>query len=110
MKKIITSSLLVTLGILASLSLFAQEEELVVKGNVLYSDQVNALKTPVPVINVPVSVSIITDDEIARRGFTELGDLVRYTPGVNTSQGEGHRDAIVFRGNRSTADFFQDGV
>ena len=110
MKKIITSSLLVTFGILASLSLFAQEEELVVKGNVLYSDQVNALKTPVPVINVPVSVSIITDDEIARRGFTELGDLVRYTPGVNTSQGEGHRDAIVFRGNRSTADFFQDGV
>ena len=110
MKKIITSSLLVTLGIFASSSLFALEEELVVKGNVLYSDRVNALKTPVPVINVPVSVSIITDDEIARRGFTELGDLVRYTPGVNTSQGEGHRDAIVFRGNRSTADFFQDGV
>ena len=30
--------------------------------------------------------------------------------GVNTSQGEGHRDAVVFRGVRSTADFFQDGV
>ncbi|MEL6529385.1 MAG: TonB-dependent siderophore receptor, partial [Pseudomonadota bacterium] len=29
---------------------------------------------------------------------------------VNTSQGEGHRDAIVFRGVRSTADFFIDGV
>ena len=85
MNKIITSSLLVTLGILASFSLFAQEEELVVKGNVLYSDQVNALKTPVPVINVPVSVSIITDDEIARRGFTELGDLVRYTCLLYTS-------------------------
>ena len=110
MKKLFRSSLLLTVSIFASLSLFAQEEELVVKGNVLYSDQVNALKTPVPVINVPVSVSIITDEDIARRGFTELGDLVRYTPGVNTSQGEGHRDAIVFRGNRSTADFFQDGV
>ena len=110
MKKLFRSSLLLTISIFASLSLFAQEEELVVKGNVLYSDQVNALKTPVPVINVPVSVSIITDEDIARRGFTELGDLVRYTPGVNTSQGEGHRDAIVFRGNRSTADFFQDGV
>ena len=81
-----------------------------VKGNVLYSDQVNALKTPVPVINVPVSVTIITDDEIARQGFQQLGDVVRYTPGVSTSQGEGHRDAVVFRGNRSTADFFQDGV
>ena len=26
------------------------------------------------------------------------------------SQGEGHRDAVVFRGVRSTADFFIDGV
>ena len=110
MKKIFLSSLLVASGILVSSALIAQEEELVVKGNVLYSDQVNALKTPVPVINVPVSVSIITDDEIARQGFDQLGDVVRYTPGVSTSQGEGHRDAIVFRGNRSTADFFQDGV
>ncbi|MEM6557418.1 MAG: TonB-dependent receptor, partial [Pseudomonadota bacterium] len=33
-----------------------------------------------------------------------------YTPGVNSSQGEGHRDAVVFRGVRSTADFFIDGV
>ena len=82
MKKLFRSSLLLTLSIFASLSLFAQEEELVVKGNVLYSDQVNALKTPVPVINVPVSVSIITDEDIAKRGFTELGDLVRYTPGA----------------------------
>ena len=87
MKKIFLSSLLVASGILVSSALIAQEEELVVKGNVLYSDQVNALKTPVPVINVPVSVSIITDDEIARQGFDQLGDVVRYTPGVGTSQG-----------------------
>ena len=109
MKKIFLSSLLVASGFFVSAGLFAQEE-LTVKGNVLYSDQVNALKTPVPVINVPTSVSIVTDEDIIRQGFTELGDIVRYTPGVNTSQGEGHRDAIVFRGNRSTADFFQDGV
>ena len=109
MKKIFLSSLLVASGIFVSSGLIAQEE-LTVRGNVLYSDQVNALKTPVPIINVPVSVSIITDEEIARQGYQQLGDLVRYTPGVSTSQGEGHRDAIVFRGNRSTADFFQDGV
>ena len=109
MKKIFLSSLLLAGGVFLSSGLSAQEE-LTVRGNVLYSDQVNALKTPVPVINVPVSVSIITDDEIARQGYQQLGDLVRFTPGVSTSQGEGHRDAIVFRGNRSTADFFQDGV
>ena len=85
-------------------------EEVIVKGNVLYSDQVTALKTPVPVLNVPQTVSIVTDEDIRKQGFRQIGDIVRYTPGVNTSQGEGHRDAVVFRGVRSTADFFQDGV
>ena len=88
----------------------ADVEEIIVKGNVLYSDQVNALKTPVPVLDVPQTVSIVTDDDIRKQGFRQIGDIVRYTPGVNTSQGEGHRDAAVFRGVRSTADFFQDGV
>ncbi len=98
-----------------SLNAFTQEadddvEELVIKGNVLQADQVAALKTPIAVINVPQTVSIFTDEEIKRQGFRQLGDIVRYTPGVNTSQGEGHRDAVVFRGVRSTADLFQDGL
>ena len=88
----------------------ADIEEVVVKGNVLYADQVNALKTPVPVLDVPQSVSIITDEDIRKQGFREISDIVRYIPGVNTSQGEGHRDAVVFRGVRSTADFYMDGV
>ena len=85
-------------------------EEIIVKGKVLYSDQVNALKTPVPVINVPQTVTIVTDEDIRKQGFRQIGDIVRYTPGVNTSQGEGHRDAVVFRGVRSTADFYLDGM
>jgi Outer membrane receptor for monomeric catechols len=85
-------------------------EEIVVKGKVLYSDQVNALKTPVRILDVPQTLSIVTDVDIKKQGFRELGDIVRYTPGVNTSQGEGHRDSIVFRGVRSTADFYLDGV
>jgi len=91
---------------------FADEtvEEIVVKGKVLYSDQVKALKAPTAIIDVPQSLSIVTDEDIRKQGIREIGDIVRYTPGVNTSQGEGHRDAIVFRGVRSTADFFQDGV
>ncbi len=87
-----------------------QEEEIVVVGKYLYTDQVNALKTPTPIIDVPQSLSIITADQITLQGFTSIGDIINYTPGVNTSQGEGHRDAIVFRGVRSTADFFIDGV
>ena len=85
-------------------------DEVVVEGKVLYSDQVNALKTPTPIVDVPQSAQITTGAEIFDRGFDEIGDIIRYTPGVNTSQGEGHRDAIVIRGIRSTADFFVDGV
>jgi len=110
MKKIILCTFAFAL-ISTNASLFSQDvEEIVVKGKVLYSDQVTALKTPVPIIDVPQTLSIVTDDEIRKQGFREIGDIVRYTPGVNTSQGEGHRDAVVFRGVRSTADFYLDGV
>ena len=92
-------------------STYAQTtDEIIVKGKVLYSDQVNALKTPVPILNVPQSLSVVTDEDIRAQGFRSIGDIARYTPGVNTSQGEGHRDAIVFRGVRSTADFYLDGM
>ena len=106
--------LFVSILFIASFAINADDsenvEEIIVKGNVLYADQVNALKTPVPILDVPQTVSIITDDDIRKQGFRQIGDIIRYTPGANTSQGEGHRDAVVFRGVRSTADFFQDGI
>ncbi len=82
----------------------------IAQGSALYTDQVNALKTPTPIINVPQSLSIMSSEDIALRGFDSVSDIVDYTPGVSMSQGEGHRDAVVFRGVRSTADFFVDGV
>ena len=86
------------------------EGNIVVDGSVLYSNQIAALKTPTKIIDVPQSLTITTQEEIQERGWTSIGQIIDYTPGVNTSQGEGHRDAIVFRGVRSTADFFIDGV
>lgn len=83
---------------------------IVVTGDVLYSSQLNALKTPTPIIDIPQSLSITTADQIIQQGFDSIGDIVAYTPGVTSSQGEGHRDSVVFRGVRSTADFFVDGV
>ena len=85
-------------------------EEIVVVGQYLYIDQVNALRSPTPVIDVPQSLSIVTADQMTRQGFNSVADIVNYVPGVNSSQGEGHRDAVVFRGVRSTADFFIDGI
>ncbi|MEN9017450.1 MAG: TonB-dependent receptor [Hellea sp.] len=85
-------------------------EEIVVTGKYLFSDQVNALKSPTPIIDVPQSLSIITADQITNQGFDSVGDIINYIPGVTNSQGEGHRDSVVFRGVRSTSDFFVDGV
>ncbi len=84
-------------------------EEVVVHGHVLSVSELNSVKTPTPIIDVPQSLSIITADQITEQGITSIGDIIDYTPGVNTSQGEGHRDAVVFRGVRSTADFYLDG-
>ncbi|MEE4296367.1 MAG: TonB-dependent siderophore receptor [Wenzhouxiangella sp.] len=88
----------------------AEMDRINVTGKVLYSDQVNALRTPTPIIDVPQSLTIVTGEELRERGFDSIADIIDYTPGVTNSQGEGHRDAVVFRGVRSTADFFIDGV
>ena len=106
---------LAVLSIVSSLStaVFADDssiEEVVVTGQVLYRDQLNALKTPTPIIDVPQSVVVISSEQIESRAYTSITDIVNYVPGLNSSQGEGHRDSVVFRGVRSTADFFVDGV
>jgi len=108
-----SASLILTLCPVLSMAANAQdnlEDEIIVRGQHLYSDQVNALKTPTPIIDVPQSLSITTSEQIIAQGFDSIGDIVLFTPGVTQSQGEGHRDAVVFRGVRSTADFFIDGV
>ncbi len=85
-------------------------EEIVVKGKYLYSDKVNSVKTPTPILNVPQSLSILTEEQIDEQAFRSMADVLRYTPGLSVSQGEGHRDAIIIRGIQTTADFFIDGV
>lgn len=85
-------------------------EEVVVKGKFLSIDKVNSVKTPTPILDVPQSLSILTDQQIQEQSFQNMGDILRYTPGLSISQGEGHRDAIIIRGIQTTADFFVDGV
>ena len=100
-------------AVLMSNIAYAQSEKdvevITVKGQFLSINESNSIKTPTPIIDVPQSLSIFTADQITERGITSVGQMIDYTPGVNNSQGEGHRDSIVFRGNRSTADFYIDG-
>jgi catecholate siderophore receptor len=67
-------------------------------------------KTAVPILDVPQSISVVTEKQIADQAIRSIADLVRYIPGVSAGQGEGHRDQITLRGNNSTADFFVDGL
>ena len=88
----------------------AARETIIVVGRYLSLDQINAVKTPTPVLNLPQSLSIVSGEQIEKQAFESLGDVLRYTPGVAVSQGEGHRDAIIIRGNQTTADFFLNGL
>jgi catecholate siderophore receptor len=70
----------------------------------------SATRTPTDLNDVPQAVSIVTEQQIDDQALQSIGDVLRYVPGAVVSQGEGHRDQIVLRGNSSTADFFVDGL
>lgn len=70
----------------------------------------NAVKTPTPLVNVPQTITVLTREQLDDQGITQLGDALRYVPGVVLGQGEGHRDQITIRGQNTTADFYFDGL
>ena len=57
--------------VISTSAIFSQDEQLEVKGNVLQKDQVNSLQPPMPVLDVPQSVSIITVEDIRNQGFRQ---------------------------------------
>ncbi len=70
----------------------------------------SATRTDTPLRDVPQSITVITDDLIKDQTMQGIADVVRYVPGVVPSQGEGNRDAVIFRGNNTTGDFYVDGL
>jgi catecholate siderophore receptor len=69
-----------------------------------------ATRTPTPLNDIPQAISVVTERQIQDQSLQSIGDVLRYVPGAVISQGEGHRDQIILRGNSSTADFFVDGL
>ncbi|MFM6828856.1 MAG: TonB-dependent receptor, partial [Novosphingobium sp.] len=70
----------------------------------------NAIKTPTPLVDVPQTITVLTREQLDDQAVTQLGDALRYVPGVVLGQGEGHRDQITLRGQSTTADFYLDGL
>ena len=70
----------------------------------------SATKTSTPLLDVPQSITVVTQDQMKDQMMTSIGDVVRYVPGVTSIQGENNRDQLVIRGNSTSADFFLNGV
>jgi len=69
-----------------------------------------ATRTSTPLRDVPQSVTVITPELMRDQQMTSIADVVRYVPGIAAHQGENNRDDVVIRGNRSSADFFLNGI
>lgn len=70
----------------------------------------SATRTPTPILNLPQSIAVVTQEQIRDQLMMSMGDVVRYIPGITAQQGEGNRDQLTIRGQTSTADFFLNGV
>ena len=68
------------------------------------------LKSSLELKEIPRSISVMSAEQIKAQGLKSIGDIIDYTPGVINSQGEGHRDAPVIRGVRTTQDLYRDGI
>jgi catecholate siderophore receptor len=90
----------------------ADRHPIVVTGQIdsYRSDTAAGLKAPTPLLDVPQSVTVLSREQLDDQGVTQLGDALRYVPGVVLAQGEGNRDQIVLRGQNTTADFFLNGL
>ena len=69
-----------------------------------------ATKTDTLLRDTPQAITVITKELMRDQNMQSLHDVVRYVPGIVTTQGEGNRDTAVFRGNSSTGDFYVDGI
>ena len=73
-------------------------------------ESTTATKTETPLVDVPQSISIISEEQIHDQALRDIGDVLRYVPGASIGQGEGNRDQFTIRGQNSTADFYIDGL
>ncbi|MCP5385886.1 MAG: TonB-dependent siderophore receptor [Novosphingobium sp.] len=83
---------------------------IVVNGETYRIDEPASTKTGTLLLDTPQSIAVLQREQLDDQAVEQLGDALRYVPGVTLGQGEGHRDQIVLRGQSSTADFFLDGM
>lgn len=125
MKSFILTPLAVAISF-TSFSAFAQEDNvdvlsdstldkvipLTVQGYKGYAQELptSGSKSDAEWLDVPQSVSVVTDTEMKDRGAVKLVDALDGVAGVNNTLGEGSRDQFVIRGFDSLQDIYRDGL
>lgn len=71
---------------------------------------VSSTRTETELRDTPQAITVIPQDLIKDQSIQSISQAVLYVPGVQAAQGEGNRDALIFRGNATTGDFFIDGL
>jgi len=71
---------------------------------------VSSTRTETELRDTPQAITVIPQDLIKDQSIQSISEAIRYVPGVQAAQGEGNRDALIFRGNATTGDFFIDGL
>lgn len=88
----------------------ANIERITVRGAFFGQQVADSVKTPTLLIDVPQSVSVISEEQISQQAMFDMSDVMQYTPGISIGLGEDHRDQITIRGQNTTADFFVNGI
>jgi catecholate siderophore receptor len=98
-------------GIEILLPLAVHEDVVTISDSINYQVVTSSsMRTVTPLLNVPQSITVVTQELIRDQSMQNMADVVRYVPGITMAQGEGHRDAPVIRGNATTSDFYVNGV
>lgn len=79
-------------------------------GGYKVSDSRTGTRTDTPLLDTPQSINVVSAKQIEDQASNNIGEAIRYVPGVFSAQGEGNRETLVFRGNSTTGDFFVDGT
>jgi catecholate siderophore receptor len=68
-------------------------------------------KTDTAIRDLPQTVTVINQALIKDISMQSMADVARYVPGIGMANGEGNRDAPIFRGSaNASGDFYIDGV
>ena len=70
----------------------------------------SSTRTDTELRDTPQAITVIPQDLIKDQSIQSISQAIQYVPGVQSAQGEGNRDALIFRGNATTGDFFLDGL